>query len=343
MTIQEVWDNAREVMAPNCRACKVCDGKACRGEIPGVGGMGDSSSWTACMDFLKSVKLNMDTVYDYHGTDTALSMFGNSYDYPVFIAPIGGMGGFNYNSAMTLGEYSQTMAEGALDAGILSFVGGNDAMGGKQFEAGLRVTRDMGGRCVVTVKPYANELMLPCFRALEAAGAVAVASDIDAAGFANMRERANSVNPKGVAELRELAESVKIPFVLKGIMTAAGAVKAAEAGCYAIIVSTHGGRVITSAPSTCEVLPEIRAAVGDRLKIIVDGGIRSGTDIFKAIALGADAVMIGRPYAVAVYGGGREGVALYTRKLGEELRHTMLLCGASSLAEISPKMLRLPK
>ena len=86
-------------------------------------------------------------------------------------------------------------------------------------------------------------------------------------------------------------------------ITGGSAPRCADAGCAGIIVSTHGGRVITSAQSTAEVLPEIRAAVGDRLTVIVDGGIRTGYDIFKVLALGADAAMIGRPFVVAAVGG----------------------------------------
>jgi isopentenyl diphosphate isomerase/L-lactate dehydrogenase-like FMN-dependent dehydrogenase len=102
------------------------------------------------------------------------------------------------------------------------------------------------------------------------------------------------------------------------------------------VVSNHGGRVIAETPATCEVLPEIRRAAGDRLKIFVDGGIRSGADVFKALALGADAVLIGRPYSVAAFGGGADGVALYTEKIGRELVGAMLMTGCKTLADITP-------
>lgn len=93
-------------------------------------------------------------------------------------------------------------------------------------------------------------------------------------------------------------------------------------------------------PATAEVLEEIVKAAGHEMKILVDGGIRSGVDIFKALALGADGVLIGRPYVTAVYGGGAEGVEVYTKKLAAELRDTMAMCGAHSLAEISRDMVR---
>jgi len=97
--------------------------------------------------------------------------------------------------------------------------------------------------------------------------------------------------------------------------------------------------VLESCPSTAEVLPAIADAVGGKMTILVDGGIRSGVDVFKALALGADAVLIGRPFVTMVYGGGAEGVQTYVNKLKTELAETMEMCGARSLAEIKRSMI----
>ena len=106
------------------------------------------------------------------------------------------------------------------------------------------------------------------------------------------------------------------------------------------MVSNHGGRVLDQCPATAEVLPEIAAALkGTGVKILVDGGIRTGMDVFKALALGADAVLIGRPFVTMVYGAGAEGVKTYVEKLKAELADTMAMCGAHSLADISRSML----
>lgn len=131
-----------------------------------------------------------------------------------------------------------------------------------------------------------------------------------------------------------------VPFIVKGIMTVKGALKAKEAGAAAIVVSNHGGRVLDQCPATAEVLEEIAKAVDGSMKIFVDGGIRSGTDVFKALALGADAVIIARPFVTAVYGGGREGVEAYIQKIGSELADTMAMCGVSSLSEITRDCVR---
>ena len=118
------------------------------------------------------------------------------------------------------------------------------------------------------------------------------------------------------------------PFIVKGIMTVAGAKKALEAGAAGIVVSNHGGRVLDQCPATAEVLPAIVDAVGGQMTILVDGGIRTGMDVFKALALGADAVLIGRPFVTMVYGAGAEGVKTYVEKLKAELADTMAMCGA---------------
>ena len=134
-----------------------------------------------------------------------------------------------------------------------------------------------------------------------------------------------------------------VPFLVKGVMTVKGALKAREAGADGIVVSNHGGRVLAGCPSTAEVLPDIVEALrGSGMTILVDGGLRSGTDIFKALALGSDAVLLARPYVTAVYGGGAEGVKVLTEKLAAELEATMTMCGARSIDGITRDMVRLP-
>ena len=164
--------------------------------------------------------------------------------------------------------------------------------------------------------------------------------DIDAAGLPFLKNMQPPAGSKTVEELKQIAEWAKKPFILKGIMTVNGAVKAMEAGASAIVVSNHGGRVLDQCPATAEVLPEIVDAVGGKMTILVDGGIRSGMDVFKALALGADAVLIARPFVNMVYGGGADGVKVYVEKLKAELADTMAMCGAHSLKDINRSMVR---
>ena len=174
---------------------------------------------------------------------------------------------------------------------------------------------------------------------VKAADPFAIAMDIDAAGLPFLQNMNPPAGSKTVEQLKEIVAWAEKPFILKGIMTVAGAKKALEAGAQGIVVSNHGGRVLDQCPSTAEVLPAIADAVGGKLTIFVDGGIRTGMDVFKALALGADAVLIGRPFVNMVYGGGAEGVKVYVEKLKAELADTMAMCGAHSLSEINRSML----
>ena len=159
--------------------------------------------------------------------------------------------------------------------------------------------------------------------------------DIDAAGLPFLQNLTPPAGSKTVPELREIIDYAKKPFIIKGIMTVKGARKALEAGASGIVVSNHGGRVLDQCPATAEVLPAIADAVGGQMKIFVDGGIRTGLDVLKALALGADGVLIGRPFVTMVYGGAAEGVDVYVRKLTAELRDGMAMCGVHSLDEIT--------
>ena len=167
----------------------------------------------------------------------------------------------------------------------------------------------------------------------------AIAMDIDAAGLPFLQNMTPPAGSKTVDELKQIVAWAEKPFILKGIMTVAGAKKALEAGASAIVVSNHGGRVLDQCPATAEVLPAIVDAVGDKMTILVDGGIRTGMDVFKALALGADAVLIARPFVNMVYGGGAEGVKIYVEKLKAELADTMAMCGAHCLADINRSMI----
>jgi L-lactate dehydrogenase (cytochrome) len=128
-------------------------------------------------------------------------------------------------------------------------------------------------------------------------------------------------------------------LVLKGILDTEDAEIAAKSGAQAIVVSNHGGRQLDGAPSSIEVLPEIADAVGSKLEIIFDGGIRTGMDVMRALALGAKSCMIGRAYAYGLGAGGEAGVAKAIDVLAKELATTMGLCGVNTIAEIDDHVL----
>ena len=138
----------------------------------------------------------------------------------------------------------------------------------------------------------------------------------------------------GFADLDWLCGSTRLPVVVKGVCRGDDARRAAEHGAKAIVVSNHGGRQLDTAPATCEVLPQVVDAVGDLCEVYVDGGIRRGSDVLKAIALGARAVLVGRPILWGLSVAGEAGAAHVLEILRQELDEAMLLCGCSKLADI---------
>jgi 4-hydroxymandelate oxidase len=132
--------------------------------------------------------------------------------------------------------------------------------------------------------------------------------------------------------IREHAPS--LPILVKGILTAEDARLAVEQGAEAIVVSNHGGRQLDSCPASLDALPEVVEAVGGRLPVLMDGGVRRGTDVLKAIALGAAAVMVGRPAAWGLAAEGEDGVAGVLGIFRAEVENAMALTGCRTIAEI---------
>jgi 4-hydroxymandelate oxidase len=139
--------------------------------------------------------------------------------------------------------------------------------------------------------------------------------------------------------LEWLRSITRLPLVVKGILTAEDALLAVQHGVAGIIVSNHGGRQLDSVVSTAEALPEIVTAVAGGAEVYVDGGIRRGTDILKALALGARAVLIGRPYLWALAVGGEAGVAHVLTHLHDDLKLSMALVGCPNINSIQPKLI----
>ena len=340
MTYQEVLENARKVLQPKCRVCPECNGIACRGEVPGVGAIGTGAAFTECREYLKKIKIHMDAVHEEYDMDTSIELFGRKFSQPFSIAPIGGMP-FNYTNYLTETEYSEMTVMGAREDGIFAFTG--DGPLDDYFPSTLGAIKAANGVAVSTIKPWDREKVMGRIADLDKIGCMAFAMDIDSAALVNLKLKGKPAYPKSVSELREFAQATKMPFIVKGIMTAKSAEKCAAAGAYGIVVSNHGGRIMEDFPAPCSMLNEIRKAMGTSLKIFVDGGIRSGADVFKCLALGADAVLIGRPYAIVAHGGRKEGIRLYTQKIAQELQGVMRMTDCKTLQDITGEKIRLPQ
>jgi isopentenyl diphosphate isomerase/L-lactate dehydrogenase-like FMN-dependent dehydrogenase len=141
-------------------------------------------------------------------------------------------------------------------------------------------------------------------------------------------------------DLERLAADCGVPVLVKGLLTAEDAALAVEHGAAGVVVSNHGGRQLDCVPATADVLPEVVEAVEGRATVLVDGGIRRGTDVAIALALGADAVMVGRPVLWGLAVGGEEGARRVLALLREELELALALCGCASPGELGREHLR---
>ncbi len=333
MTYQELLEKARTCIGPYCKACPVCDGIACKNQIPGPGSKGVGDTAIRNYEKWKSIRVNMDTIHENKTPDTTLELFGKKFKYPIFAGPVGAVS-LHYGDCLNDVDYNNLLVKGCAEAGIAAFTG--DGTNPTVMKAACEAIKNNGGAGIPTVKPWDTKTLEEKFELVKSSDSFAVAMDIDAAGLPFLQNLDPPAGSKTVEELSEIVKMSGKPFIVKGVMTVRGAVKAKSAGASAIVVSNHGGRVLDQVPSTAEVLPDIAEVLfGTGIKILVDGGIRSGVDIFKALALGADGVIIARPYVTAVYGGAEEGIKCLTEKLGSELADTMKMCGVTSLHEIS--------
>ena len=203
----------------------------------------------------------------------------------------------------------------------------------------LDVLKENDGEGIVFIKPWENHDIIKKIKLAEEAGAYAVGVDVDACGLVTLSMHGKKVVPKDVEALKELKASTKLPFIVKGIMTVDDALLAVQAGADAIVVSNHGGRVLDCTPGSADVLPAIAEAVKGKITILADGGVRNGVDVLKMICLGADGVLIGRPFVTASFGGGKEGVEMYVNKVIDELEATMRLTGCQSIKDIDGKVI----
>lgn len=335
------WDiirnNARKKFYRACKACVVCDGLECAGKVPGIGGIGTGDSFTENLRALARYKINLRTIHSVKNPDLSTELFGQKLALPVLAAPITGME-TNLAGGMDEKSYAEAVLDGCIACGTLGMVG--DGAGPKKYLIGLEVIQRRKGLGIPIFKPREFNLdIIKRFQAAQDAGALAVGIDIDAASFKTMSMKGQSVGPKSIAELQELKKHLTVPFILKGIMNVESALASMEAGADAIVVSNHGGRVMDCMPGTADVLPEIASAIGGRIKVLVDGGIREGVDILKMLALGADAVMIGRPICIAAFGADQEGVEFYLKQKADELRKAMILTGCASIEQVDPSII----
>lgn len=334
--MQEIYANARNLMKGFCKVCKECDGKACAGEVPGMGGLGTGSSFKVNVQALAELKLNMSLIHDVIKPDTKTIMLGQTFDIPVMAAPIGGVS-FNMGGKISEEEYIDSVIHGCVKKGIMGCTG--DGVPDFIHETGLKTISDVKGSGIPFIKPWEDKELYQKLEKVEQSGAKIVGIDIDAAGLITLRKMGRPVSPRNADQLSKIIKSFPMKFILKGIMTKKDAQLSLDAGADAIVVSNHGGRVFDFTPGTSQVLAEIADHVKEKITIFVDGGIRSGGDVLKLLALGADGVMIGRPFSIAAVGGLQQGVEKYIDKIKEELEQSMVMTGTASLSKVKKSIL----
>ena len=266
---------------------------------------------------------------DSQEASTEISLFNRKFKTPILSAAVSAMGDITEKPLPKI-------AAGIKDSGSLMWVGGVPLEQLKEVLA-------CGVPTVRIVKPFRDlEVMIKEFKEAENAGAIAVGTDIDSSYGGKRGDKVampQALAPKSTEELKQLAQATELPFILKGILSAEDAEKALALGAGGIVVSNHAGVIIDYAAHALEVLPEIKQVIGRRMPIFVDGGFRRGSDVMKALALGADAVLMGWALAMGLAANGSEGVTEMVNILTGELRRIMSVTGCKRLAGIDRKIL----
>jgi 4-hydroxymandelate oxidase len=303
------------------------------------------------------IKLRSRVLCKVQGGHTRCSLFGKTYEHPVFLAPVGYQKLFHADGEAATALAARTMTAPLIVSTLASTRLEDLASTGATlwFQLYLRARR---------------EDTLSLVRRAEACGCKALVVTVDAplAGIRNREQRADFRLPPGIEavnlqgtpavvpvvlpeggsavfdqllayapcwdDIAWLVQSTSLPVVVKGILDPADALLAMQHGAQGIIVSNHGGRVLDCLPASIDALPAVATAVAGRVPLLLDGGIRRGSDVFKALALGASAVLIGRSYVHALAAAGALGVAHVLRTLREELEVCMALNGCATLPAI---------
>lgn len=308
------------------------------------------------------LKLATRTLRDMRGAGTGLSLLGMALDHPILIAPVA------YHR-LVHPEGERATAEGAGAARTAMVVSTQASLSLEDVAAAASAPLLFQ----LYIQPDRGFTHALAARA-EAAGYRALMVTVDApASLRNREQRAafrlppgiEAVNLRGMPpqpaqgrqigqsplfsgfldnaatweDISRLRDATTLPLILKGILSPQDAREAIARGADAIAVSNHGGRVLDTLPATIEALPRIADAISGAVPLLLDGGIRRGTDIVKALALGASAVMVGRPILHALAAGGAPGVAHALHLLRAELEVAMALTGAPRLKDVGPQIL----
>jgi isopentenyl diphosphate isomerase/L-lactate dehydrogenase-like FMN-dependent dehydrogenase len=344
-TVEDVRNIAREKLKGICGVYKDCDGdprRLCQGQsygrALGIGGIGSGASFNNNFLALRKYKLKMNLIGRDIAPNTFYDFFGIKLSMPIMAASVAGVNSFGGDTIITEQAFCDVVVQGCEEAGTLGWRGDTYTYS-LENSYGIDAIAKVDGHGVKIVKPRNQKTIINFFKKAEEVGCVAVGVDIDGCGSYAMAVNNQPVFKKSVKSLRELVSTTTLPVIIKGVMCAEDAVKAIEVGAAAIVVSNHGGRVLDHTPGTADVLKDIADQVKGKIKIIVDGGIRTGYDVLKMLALGAESVLIGRDIIRAAVGGGVKGVKIHMEYMQKTLQKAMKMTNCETLEDISSKIL----
>lgn len=309
------------------------------GKPLGLRGIGAGQSFINNFLALTKCRLKTRLVTEHKEPVLETTFFGKKIGMPVLAAS---MSGLSYASSITEEEFAYRILEGARAAGTIGFTGHTSK--DYKIHPGIDAIMRVQGHGVNIFKPLSQELLLDLIKQSEREKAVAVGVDIDGAGSVNFARTGKPVFRKTIDELSELKRSTHIPFIVKGVMCVEDALAAAEAGVDAIGVSNHGGRVLDSTPGVADVLPDIVKALrgtekGRGIVLTADGGVRTGYDAVKLLALGANFALVGRPLARQALESGVDGIKRVLDYIKTDIRKAMIMTSCSKLEDINEKIL----
>ena len=223
MTQEEVLNNARTCLGPYCKGCPVCNGRACKNIMPGPGSKGEGDTAIRNYEKWREIRVQMDTLCENRPVDTSLEIFGKTFAYPVFAGPVGPVN-LHYGDKYDDAAYNDILVRACADNGIAAFTG--DGTNPEVMRAATAAIGKVKGMGVPTVKPWNAETVAEKMEMVRKSGAFAVAMDIDAAGLPFLKNLTPPAGSKTVEELAEIIQAAGVPFIVKGVMTAKGALKA---------------------------------------------------------------------------------------------------------------------
>jgi L-lactate dehydrogenase (FMN-dependent) and related alpha-hydroxy acid dehydrogenases len=321
-----------------CRVCPECNGKACAGEIPGMGGIGSGAGFMNNVTSLAAVKVLPRYLHSADTPDASRTLWGKKLSLPLMTAPVGSIA--QLDTDMSTERYVEIMAQACHESGVIATFGDTGILA--DLETKFHHAENTGASLGVFYKPVDVAAIEKRMDITARAGCTLCGVDVDAAGFMPLRKLDSPVGvrtPKEIAAMARLAHERGMKFIVKGIMAVDEARLAVDAGVDGVLVSNHGGRSIDCTPGVAEVLPAIAEAVGKDTVILADGGIRTGLDILRMIALGAQAVLICRPVIVAMHEDEEKGLQQYVAGLISQLQDAMRLTGCQTIDDISSRVL----